>query len=188
MRALRWCWLVASLVGCGSPGVPETPKATLDDIDRDLAATCSGPEAVTACAPAAFCKTASSWKSGGCDALVRNRRALSDRWIKEIDDNAWQVAYGLAYLDVDSALPVLRSKLVGSTDRYGWDAPFPGHEGDGQYPRAMALVIAIEALSKRHAAEYVALTAEEQDRLDTEAAGTDDRAAAARWLQKKLHR
>jgi hypothetical protein len=188
MRALRWSWLVVWLFGCGAPAVPETPKATLDAIDRDITASCGGPEAVTACAPLAFCKTASSWPSGGCDALDKNRRALADRWLKELDDNDWPVAYGLAHLEIESALPVLRAKLVGSTDRYGWDAPFPGHEGDGQYPRAMALVIAIESLSKRRAAAYVALTADEQDRLDTEAAGTDDRAAAARWLIKTLHR
>ena len=52
----------------------------------------------------------------------------------------------------------------------------------------MALVVAIEALSKRRAAEYVALTADEQERLEREAALGDDRAAASRWLLKKLHR
>ncbi len=182
----RFC-LFALLVGCGGPD-PATPGATLDAIDRDLTASCSGPEAVTACAPPALCKTAASWKSGGCDALSKNRRILADRWLKAIEVDAWPTAYGLAYLDIDSALPVLRAKLVGTADRYGWDSSESTGEGDGRYPKAMALVIAIEALSKRRAAEYVALTADEQERLEREAALGDDRAAASRWLLKKLHR
>jgi hypothetical protein len=188
IRVSPWCWLVAVLFGCGGPANPATPAASLDDIDRDLAASCSAPDAVTACAPAAFCKTASRWKSGGCDTLDKNRRVLSDRWLKAIEVNAWQTAYGLAHLDVDSALPALRAKLVGSADRYGWDDSEPGQEGDARYPHAMALIVAIEALSKRRAAEYVALTADEQERLEREAQLGDDRAAASGWLLKKLHR
>ena len=75
MRISRWCCLLTLLLGCGGPASPVTPGATLDDIDRDLAASCNGPEAVSSCAPKTFCKTASSWKSGGCDTLDKNRRA-----------------------------------------------------------------------------------------------------------------
>jgi hypothetical protein len=153
-----------------------------------LTASCSGADAPTACAPATLCKTAASWKSGGCDTLSKNRRLLSDRWLKAIEVDAWPTAYGLAYLEVDSALPALRAKLVGTADRYGWDSSDGTGEGDARYPKAMALVVAIEALSTRRAAEYVALTADEQERLEREAALGDDRAAASRWLLKKLHR
>jgi hypothetical protein len=184
MRVSRWVWIVALLFGCGEPATPATPGATLEDIDRDLAASCSGSKGVTDCTPDKLCKTAATWKSGGCEALTKNRRALSDRWLKAIEVNSWPVAYGLAYLEIDSALPALRNKLVGSPDRYGWD-DLPE---DGQYPKAMALVIAIEALSHQRAAAYVALTADERDRLDREASAGDARAAAADWLRQKLKR
>jgi hypothetical protein len=185
---------VVATMGCGSSAatgpdgaVNATSARSLEDLDHDLATSCGGAESVSTCGPKSFCKTASTWTIGGCEALKANRRVLSDHFLKQLDAGVWQAAYPLTFLNVEIALPSLRGKLLASRDRDtlagGGD---PNKNDDALYPHQMAMLNAIETLSKESVVDYVSLKIEEREKLEGEAQGVDDNAAAARWLLDRV--
>jgi hypothetical protein len=127
---------------------------------------------------------------GDVEELVNSRLQSGDV------SSAWIAGY----FRIESSLPLLRQCLL--TDRYfyGWEGPDPENESsyllDEQYTHHLAFIANIEAITGKPLQESVTLTADELQRLKSEAnvdfAKMDtepekvQRGLCARWLLGRL--
>jgi hypothetical protein len=168
---------------CGAAARPLPP--TVDQVVDSIAAACSGPDGVEVCGPPVFAATFAHEMPG----IGANRRELEHRWLDRLGAGDRDAAFGLAYLRSVRALPLLRLELLNERHFYGWessrrDAPDVLY-ADEQYPRQLALISAIEHISRRPVTSVVRLSPDERRWLQRDTAHCD-RGAAARWLLHKL--
>lgn len=175
--------------GCAGRVAHPLESPTVAELLDVYAATCAGPEGVHDCSPQQFERTFAR----ELPAMRRHRSELVAHWMDSICAGHHTAAYGLAWANVREALPCLRAGLLADRYFYGWESSdayeLAARMRDDQYPRHVARILAIEALSGRPVAEAVALTPDERARLvrersqDAEPGGAPD---VARWLLRKL--
>jgi hypothetical protein len=165
--------------------VPPRAMPTLDHVVERIESACSGPEGLEDCVPPAFADTFRP----ELPVIEANRRMFEHLWIESLARGDRAAAFGLAYLDSRRALPHLRLELLNERYFYGWESSRPDAPdvlyADEQYPRHLALISAIEHISRRPFTSFVRLSPEELSWLRRDAADCD-RGAAARWLLHKL--
>jgi hypothetical protein len=166
-------------------GAAARPLPTVDQVVDKLAAKCSGPDGVEVCGPPVFAATFAH----ELPVIGANRGELEHRWIERLGAGDRDAAFGLAYLGSVRALPELRLELLNERHFYGWESSRPDAPdvlyADEQYPRQLALISAIEHISRRRVTSVVRLSPDERRWLQRDA--TDcERGAAARWLLNKL--
>jgi len=185
------CLSVALLVGCGASTHQPVEPAQVDELLAVFAAACAGPEGVEDCSVARFEHTFAR----ELPAMQRRRSELVARWMGALRAGGHSAAYGLAWAGAREALPLLRAGLLADRYFYGWESSdaesLAARMRDEQYPRHLARIGAIEALSGRPIREAVALTPEEQEALvreSLEGGEPGDPPDVARWLLSKLAR
>ena len=185
-----WAWLLVGLLTVGCVAGPEpVPSPTVGDLLDVYAATCAGPEGLDDCSPERFELTFAR----ELPAMRRFRSELVDHWTAALRAGDHAAAYGLAWANVRPALPDLREGLLAERYFYGWESS-DAHEPsarmrDHNYPRHLARILAIEALSGQPIADAVALTPGERARLVEESLEGDEPGGpsdVARWLLIKL--
>ena len=166
-------------------GPAARPLPTVAEVVDNVAAACSGPDGVEACGPSVFAAAFTH----ELPVISANRGELEHRWIERLGAGDRDAAFGLAYLGSVRALPELRLELLNERHFYGWESSRPDAPdvlyADEQYPRQLALISAIEHISRRPVTSVVRLSPDERRWLQRDTTHCD-RGAAARWLLHKL--
>jgi len=122
---------------------------------------------------------------------------LQPMFLERLREGEHSVAYLLAYLKTQDALPLLKENLL--TDRYfyWWEGPDYSREEsylrDEQYPHHLAYIAAIEHISGKAIWDAMQLSMQERSALQAESRkaspeGPRFQHYCARWLLMKLER
>ena len=107
--------------------------------------------------------------------LQVHRHQLSDAVNAEIRGGSTLAIQMAVYLRLETAIPVLRKKLLTLGDVYGWEGPDYSTEEpwmwDNQYPYHTIYIWAIQGIAQAPVAEVVKLTDAERTALEEKAAG-----------------
>jgi hypothetical protein len=168
--------------------VEEPVRHHRDDVFDDIVATCSGPEGVEECTPAAFAASFEDRLRWWFPSQTSGDN-LERLWLTMLSSGDHVPAYGLAWLGSRRALPELRRQLLADRYFYGWETSTPDPPdsvyADNQYHHHQAYILAIEAISGRPLRDVVKLTRAERAQLRRDAAGCHGWRAAT-WLLHKL--
>ena len=107
--------------------------------------------------------------------LQVHRHQLSDAVNAEIRGHSTLAIQMAVYLRLETAIPVLREKLLTLRSIYGWEGPDYSTEEawmlDSQYPYHSIYIWAIQGIAQAPVAEVVKLTDAERSALEEKAAG-----------------
>ena len=133
--------------------------------------------------------------------LQVHRHQLSDAINVEIRRHSTLAIQMAVYLRLETAIPVLRKRLLTFRGVYGWEGPDYSTEDpwmwDSQYPYHCIYIWAIQGIAQAPVAAVVKLTDAERDKLEEKAAGAkpynalndnqvDSYAWCAKWLLTQL--
>ena len=197
MRFLCLIFLIFSFIGCCPPGVdtPQIPlrvdiAARMDDFTEDWLLTPLHD---------VFMLEELAW-------LLVHRQQLSDAINARITGHSTLAIQLAVYLRLESAIPLLREKLLTLRSPYGWEGPDYSTEDpwmwDNQYQYHSIYIWAIQGIAQAPIHEVVKLTSAERKHLREKAARAvpyktfpdvgddvdevDGKAWCAKWLLGKL--